>query len=130
MDPKGHHITLRDEPRLVEVVLEGEVLASSQRVVVLEETGLPPRHYFPRDDVRMERLASTKTETVCPFKGSASYWSVDVGDGHHDLAWSYESPIDGMEGITDLVCFYEERVDITIDGEPHERPVTAWTPTK
>jgi uncharacterized protein (DUF427 family) len=128
MDPKGHHITLRDDPRRVEVVLDGEVLASSTRAVVLEETGLPPRHYLPRDDVRMERLTPTKTETVCPFKGSASYWSVDAGDGHHDVAWSYESPIEGMEGITGLVCFYDERVDMTIDGDPHERPVTAWTP--
>lgn len=127
MDPKGHHITVRDEPRLVEIMLDDEVLASSKRVVVLEETGLPPRHYFPRDDVRMERLEATKTETVCPFKGSASYWSVDLGDGHRDLAWSYESPIDGMEHIAGLVCFYDEHVDVTIDGEPRERPVTAWS---
>lgn len=127
MDPNGHHITLNDEPRLVEISVDGEVLASSSNAVVLVETGLPPRHYFPRDDVRMERLTSTTTETVCPFKGSASYWSLDDGEGHRDLVWSYESPIEGMEGITGLVCFYQERLDTTIDGEPSERPVTPWT---
>ncbi len=131
MDPKGHHITLRDEPARVEVLLDGEVLASSDRVVVLEETGLPPRHYFPRDDVRMDLLEPTPTETVCPFKGQASYWSATVdGAEHRDLAWTYEEPIDGMERIGGLVCFYAERVDTTVGGEPVERPVTPWSKAK
>jgi uncharacterized protein (DUF427 family) len=128
MDPKGHAITLRDETLRVEVSLHGEVLASSERVVVLEETGLPPRHYFPRDDVRMHLLASTPTETVCPFKGQASYWTATVhGTEHRDLAWSYEDPIDGMEQIAGFVCFYGERLDTTVDGEAVERPVTPWS---
>jgi uncharacterized protein (DUF427 family) len=128
MDPKGHHLNLRGEPRLVEVSIGGEVVASSTRVVVLEETGLPPRHYFPRDDVRMDRLTRTETETVCPFKGRASYFALDVdGTTHRDLVWTYERPIDGMERIKDLVCFFEERVDLNIGGESRERPVTAWS---
>jgi uncharacterized protein (DUF427 family) len=128
MDPKGHHITLHEHPGRVEVSLGGTVLASSDRVTVLEETGLPPRHYFPRDDVHMSLLEATRTETVCPFKGQASYWSATVdGEEHHDLAWAYERPIDGMEGITGLVCFYEERVDTTVDGELVARPVSPWS---
>jgi uncharacterized protein (DUF427 family) len=128
MDPKGHHITLRDEPAHVEVAIDGEALASSTRAVVLEETGLPPRFYFPRDDVRMDRLVSTRTETVCPFKGQASYWSVTVGGTElRDVAWAYDEPIDSMEGIAGLVCFYSERTDTTIAGETQARPDSPWS---
>jgi uncharacterized protein (DUF427 family) len=96
--------------------------------VVLHETGLPPRHYVPAGDVRTEHLRATETETVCPFKGRAGYWTVELdGTTHRDLAWTYATPIDGMERITDLICFYDERVDVHVDGERRERPVTAWS---
>ena len=76
----------------------------------------------------MDRLDATLTETVCPFKGSASYWSATLGDEtHRDLAWAYEDPIDGMERIAGYVCFYDERVDLAIDGELNERPTTPWS---
>jgi uncharacterized protein (DUF427 family) len=128
MDPQGHHIQLHEDPRRVEVAIDGEVLASSSRAVVLSETGLPPRHYFPRDDVHLERLRPTSTETVCPFKGQASYWSADIGGTTHgDVAWSYVTPIDGMEQITELICFYAERTDMTIDGIAQERPESPWS---
>ncbi|HEY8216463.1 MAG TPA: DUF427 domain-containing protein [Acidimicrobiia bacterium] len=125
----GHRIELSEEARRVEVVVDGVVVASSTRAIVLVETGLPARHYLPRDDVRMELLSATPTETVCPFKGSASYWTVGVGDAEHrDLAWSYESPIDGMEAIAERICFYAERADHVVDGEVVDRPVTPWSP--
>jgi uncharacterized protein (DUF427 family) len=125
---EGHQVTLRDEGRLVEVTLNGEPLATSKHSIVLEETGLPPRHYFPQDDVRMDRLDATLTETVCPFKGSASYWSAVVDDEtHRDLAWSYQTPIEGLERIAGYVCFYDERVDLAVDGEQNERPITPWS---
>ena len=128
MDPQGHHIQLRDDPRRVEVAIGGHVLASSNRSIVLDETGLPPRHYFPRDDVRIDLLQPTTTETVCPFKGQASYWSAELdGEVHADVAWSYAQPIDGMEGISELVCFYLERTDLTIDGELQDRAETPWS---
>jgi uncharacterized protein (DUF427 family) len=128
MDPQGHHIQLREDRRRVDVTIDGEVLASSTRAVVLSETGLPPRHYFPRDDVRLELLESTSTETVCPFKGQASYWSAQIGSTtHRDVAWSYATPIDGMEQITELICFYAERTDMTIDGAAQERPESPWS---
>ena len=128
MDPNGHHITLEDEPRLVEIAVGDTVLASTRRALVLQETGLPPRLYVPLDDVRAEHLRATETETVCPFKGRAAYWTAEIdGTTHRDLAWSYEMPIDGMERIAGLVCFYDERVDVVVDGEQRERPVTAWS---
>jgi len=125
---EGHSLDLRDEPRRVTVSIDGVTVAESTRAVALHETGLPVRHYFPRDDVQLDLLEATLTETVCPFKGQASYWTVRVGDAEHrDLAWSYEQPIAGVERITELICFYAERTDVTIDGEPVERPETPWS---
>ena len=127
----GHGITLQDDPRTVEVAVDGVVVASSTRTVSLDETGLPLRHYFPRDDVQLDRLEATPTETVCPFKGQASYWSVRTPTGEHkDLAWSYVTPLDSVAGIAGLICFYDERTDLTIDGAPQERPVSPWTPQR
>ncbi len=127
---QGHGIELRDDRRLVEVVVGGVLVASSTSTLTLHETGLPPRHYFPAADVRMEHLEPTPTETVCPFKGQARYWNVRVGDEEHrDLAWSYPTPIDGVEPIEGRICFYAERADHLIDGELLERPVTPWSPS-
>ena len=127
----GHGITLRDDPRTVEVAVDGVVVASSTRTVSLDETGLPLRHYFPRDDVQLGRLEATPTETVCPFKGQASYWSVRTPTGEHkDVAWSYVTPLESVAGIAGLICFYAERTDLTIDGAPRERPVSPWTPQR
>jgi uncharacterized protein (DUF427 family) len=128
MDPNGHHLRFEAEPRRVEVSVDGVVLASSERALVLHETGLPHRHYFPLEDVRTEHLTPTETETVCPFKGRASYWSAEIdGTTHRDLAWTYVRPIESATAITELVCFFDERVDVTVDGDPVERPVTAWS---
>ena len=127
----GHHIELRDDPRTVEVAVDGVVVASSKRTVVLDEAGLPARHYFPRDDVRLDLLDATSTETVCPFKGQASYWSVRTPAGEHrDVAWSYVTPLDSVAGIAGLICFYDERTDQSIDGASQERPVSPWTPQR
>src|SRR5262245_45667346 len=127
---QGHQIDVLDEPRLVEVIVGDVVVASSTSTRTLHETGLPVRHYFPREDVRMEHLDATPTETVCPFKGQATYWTVRVGDDEHrDLAWSYPRTIDGMEAIAGRICFYAERADHVVDGEPLERPSSPWSPT-
>ena len=106
----GHTITIAPTDRHVEVTLGGERLAASDRAVVLEETGLPARYYLPREDVRTELLRPTSTRTTCPYKGEASYWSVEVGGQvHKDLVWSYEDPIPQAAGIAGLMCFYSER---------------------
>ena len=122
---QGHRITITPAHKHVEIVVNGETVAVSDRPVLLDETGLPTRYYLPRDDVRSDVLRPSESATTCPFKGQASYWSVEVGgDVFHDLVWTYESPIPSAEGITGLLCFYNERVDITVDGEPLPRPET------
>jgi uncharacterized protein (DUF427 family) len=117
---QAHQITITPAQARVEVSLNGEQLASSDRAVVLDETGLRPRYYFPREDVRMDLLKPTSTQTTCPFKGQASYWSVSTGGQmHEDLVWGYETPIPQAEGIAGLVCFYDEKgLDVTVDGKP------------
>jgi uncharacterized protein (DUF427 family) len=108
----GHTITISPAGRHLEISLAGVKLAESDRAVRLEETGLQDRYYLPREDVRTEYLRPTDTTTTCPFKGEASYWSVDLdGDVHKDLVWSYEDPIPAAAGIKGLLCFYAEHVD-------------------
>jgi|SRR5438105_8618668 len=125
---KGHRITITPADLHVEVRVGGEKVAESDRAVLLEETGLPTRYYVSREDVRMELLRPTSRETTCPFKGQASYWSVEVGgEIHDDLVWSYERPIAEAEGVARLMCFYNERVELTIDGEPQPRPETPFS---
>ena len=124
----GHQLSVHDDPRLVEVLVDGTVVAASNRTVVLDETGLPPRYYFPRDDVHFEFLEATPTETVCPFKGQASYWSVTTtGDAHRDVGWAYKTPLPSVEQITGRLCFYAEKTEHRIDGEVQTPPVTPWT---
>ena len=95
---------------------------------LLFETGLPTRYYLPKVDVRMELLEPTDTVSHCPYKGKARYWSVRIGDGvHDDLAWSYPTPLPESQKIAGLVCFYNEKVDIYVDGVLHERPRTKFS---
>jgi uncharacterized protein (DUF427 family) len=114
----GHTITITPAQAHVVITLGGEKLAESDRPVLLDETGLPTRYYLPREDVRTDLLRATDTATTCPFKGQASYWSAQVGgETHEDLVWSYETPIPQAEGITGLMCFYPDRVELTVNGE-------------
>jgi uncharacterized protein (DUF427 family) len=125
---QGHRITITPTDLHVEVAVGGETVAESQHPVLLDETGLPTRYYLPRQDVRTELLRPTSTETTCPFKGQASYWSVEVGgEVHDDIVWSYESPIPQAEGVAGLLCFYNERVDLIIDGERQATPETPFS---
>ena len=112
---RGHSITIRPAELHVEVAVDGEKVAESDRPVLLDETGLPTRYYLPRDDVRAELVGPTNTKTTCPFKGDASYWSLRVdGRVYEDVAWSYEDPIPDAEGIAGLVCFYPDRVELSV----------------
>ena len=114
----GHTITITPAELHVEVSLGGQKLAESDRPILLDETGLPTRYYLPREDVRTDLLRPTDTATHCPFKGDASYWSAQVGgETYEDVVWSYETPIPQAEGITGLMCFYPERVELTVSGE-------------
>jgi uncharacterized protein (DUF427 family) len=122
---QGHTITIAPTNLHVEIALAGTKLAASDRAVVLEETGLPPRYYLPRDDVRTELLVPSTSTTTCPFKGEASYWSVELdGRVFADLVWSYEQPIPSALDIAGLLCFYNERVDLVVDGKHLARAET------
>jgi uncharacterized protein (DUF427 family) len=125
----GHTITTETTEERVRVLVAGEVLADTTNAVVLYETGLPPRYYLPREDVRMDLLEPTETATTCPFKGAASYWTVRIGDREVvDVAWSYETPIEDRAEIAGLVCFFVERVDEHHVGDQQlDRPATPWS---
>ena len=114
----GHTITTTPSDAHVEVRIDGELVASSDHPVLLDETGLPTRYYLPREDVRMELLRATTFHTTCPFKGEASYWSADIGGTSHDgIVWAYETPIAAAQEIAGLLCFYPDRTELSVDGE-------------
>jgi uncharacterized protein (DUF427 family) len=120
-----HRVDVLQSSRHVVVRLGDEVLAESTRPVALFETGLPTRWYLPESDVRMDLLSPSDKRTGCAYKGFASYWSVGEEE---DLVWTYRSPRRGMEEITDLLCFFNERVEVSVDGVVEERPETQWSP--
>jgi uncharacterized protein (DUF427 family) len=119
-----HRIDIRKSSRHVRVELDGTLLAESREPTLLFETHLPLRFYLPRGDLRLEPAASAK-RTVCAYKGEASHWTFDLPGGA-DLAWSYEEPLVDAAQIQGLVAFYDEHVDVLLDGERRERPRTQW----
>jgi uncharacterized protein (DUF427 family) len=124
-----HRIDTFSTSRRVEVRVEGVVLASSTRTKALYETALPIRYYFPRADVRLELLRASETITECAYKGAARHWSAAVkGELVSDVAWSYDDDVrrEG-EPVHGLVAFYNERVDLDVDGHRLERPHTSWS---
>ncbi len=106
----------------ITISLGGEVLAETDRALAVFETSLPTRWYLPVEDVR---AALTPSDAVsrCPYKGEARYYSVTVPEGQdgHDLVWYYPQPYDEVSRIKDLVCFFNEKVDIELDGETQPR---------
>ncbi len=114
-DPYHRIDTLRTSRR-VRISLGGELVADSTGAVVLFESGLLPRYYLPRADVRAELLDSD-THTICPYKGQASYHSLRLGDGTvaEDLVWFYPSPLGEAAAVEGRVCFYTERAELQLD---------------
>jgi uncharacterized protein (DUF427 family) len=126
-DPSKRVDVLPSE-RHVRVEVDGELVAESRRPHALFETTLPTRWYFPLDDVRQELLVDSDTMTRCPYKGTAAYWSVRVGDTlHRDIAWTYREPVPECPRIAGLVAFFNEKVDLVIDGVRQERPESPWS---
>ncbi|MGA5299330.1 DUF427 domain-containing protein [Nucisporomicrobium flavum] len=117
-DPHHRVDTVRASRR-VEVFVDGERLAHSVRPVLLYETSLPTRYYLPFADVRTDLLTASETVTACPYKGQARYWSHARVP---DVAWSYPDPVPELPKVRDLICFYNERVDLVVDGVRQERP--------
>lgn len=115
--------------RHVRVELDGATLADSSSPVLLFETGLPTRYYLSRLAINWDYLTPTDTVTECPYKGTTTgYWSVRVGDRvHPDIAWSYDFPTRQVLPVAGLVAFYNERLDIVVDGRPVGRPKTHFS---
>ncbi len=122
-----HRIDVVASSRQVRLELNGEVLAESSRPALLFETMLPVRYYLPREDVSASLIPSQK-QTYCAYKGRASYWSATVGgETITDIAWTYRQPLHDASRVGGLVAFFDERVDVVLEGERHERPVTFWS---
>jgi uncharacterized protein (DUF427 family) len=120
-----HRVDVLNSSRHIQILIDGEIVADSHRPSLLFETGIPTRYYLPKEDVRMGLLIPSKEHTQCPYKGVASYYSAQVGDKRHEnIAWYYPFPIPETPKIENLVSFYNERVDIVLDGELQERPKT------
>jgi uncharacterized protein (DUF427 family) len=115
--------------RTVRVELDGVLLAESASPVMVFETGLPTRYYLNRTEIHFAHLVPTATVTACPYKGKTSgYWSIRVGKTiYPDLAWAYDFPTRQLLPITGLIAFYNEKVDITVDGQRLDRPVTHFS---
>jgi uncharacterized protein (DUF427 family) len=125
-----HRIELRDTSRGVQVTLDGETLAASSSPLALFEASLPPRWYFDPKDVRVELAPNPNIRTACAYKGWASYFDARLaGRVEPALAWQYEEPLEGMERIRGRVCFFNERVELTVDGVRQEQPRTRWSTT-
>ncbi len=119
-----HRIDIVHSSRRVRVELDGEVLAESSSPYMLFEPPIPVRYYLAPDDVRTDLLRPSETRTFCAYKGQASYLSAE---GAADVAWTYPAPLREAAEITDRIAFFDERVDLVVDGERLERPITPWS---
>jgi uncharacterized protein (DUF427 family) len=123
-----HRVDVLESSRHVKVSVNGEVVAETNRPKILFETGLPPRYYIPPEDVREDVLAGSEKTTQCPYKGVASYYSVEAGGERvDDLVWYYPEPIPEAAKIEGHLAFFNERVDLEVDGEKQVRPQTQWS---
>lgn len=125
-----HRIDTYSTSRRVSVSIDGVVLADSTRAKALYETGLPTRWYLPTEDVRLHLLEPSDTVTQCAYKGTARHWSARLGDRLvADVAWGYGDDVVYREGepVRGLVAFYNERVDVDVDGAREGRPQTQWS---
>ncbi len=117
--PRSPYTRVDVLPTSRHVVVEagGVVVAESDRTHVLFETGLPPRYYLPRPDVRMDLLKPSDHVTHCPYKGRAVHWSIDTGtEVLSDAAWSYPTPLLEAIRVAGLISFYPSRVNVVVDG--------------
>ena len=121
----GYRVVLESTDRRIQAMFQGHTIADSSHVLVMQETRLPPIFYFPREDVSMELLAKTDHSTHCPFKGDASYWTLNVGEASvENAAWSYEDPYDEALDVKDYVAFNWNDIDAWIvdDRQIVEQP--------
>jgi uncharacterized protein (DUF427 family) len=128
--PRDPHKRVEALPssRHVEVTIGDVTLASSDRPVLLFETDLPTRFYLPREDVRLDLLEPTDNTSVCPYKGRTDgYWTWPGPPPIRNVAWSYSSPAPAVGAVAGRVAFYNELVDLTVDGVLQERPESPFS---
>lgn len=107
-----HPITITPNPKRLRVTFNGQVVAETARALTLQEASYPPVHYIPREDADAALLRRTERSTHCPYKGDASYYSIEAGGRRAENAiWSYEAPFPAMAGIAGHLAFYPDRVD-------------------
>jgi uncharacterized protein (DUF427 family) len=105
-----HHIRETRVTGRVSIAIDDTIVADSKDVVRVDEEGCPQRYYFPRTDVRMDLLERSPSVTRCPFKGSATYFTLDLfGKKFTDASWSYEEPYDEHAGLRGRIAFYLEK---------------------
>ena len=122
-----HRVDIRASSLSVGVAFDGVTLASTNGAQLLYETMLPVRYYIPPADVRLDLLVESPKRTVCPYKGKASYWSYPGSAQGRNLAWRYDRRFIDAAQIHGLISFFNERVDLTVDGVRQSRPVSPWS---
>jgi len=123
-----HRVDILNSSRHVRVEVDGVTVAESRRPRLLFETGLPIRYYLPKVDVRLDLLEVSDTVTRCPYKGTTEHFDARLGDHVvRDVAWSYPTPLTESSKIENLVAFYNERVDLFVDGLLQPKPTTPWS---
>jgi uncharacterized protein (DUF427 family) len=121
-------VDILQSSRNIRVEVDGVTVAETNKPRILFETGLPARYYMPKTDVNFEYLKPTDTATSCPYKGTAKYWSITVGGNSHDnVVWGYDSPLPESQQIAGYVAFYNEKLDIYVDGELEDKPKTMFS---
>ncbi|MEQ8861111.1 MAG: DUF427 domain-containing protein [Pseudomonadales bacterium] len=118
-----HRVSATQSPRHVRVLVGETVIADSRAAFLVEESRHDPVWYFPPDHVDTRHLIPTESTSYCPFKGHASYWTINAGDGRiDDAVWAYLAPFDECRALTGYFAFYPDRVSLEVDGEL-QRPV-------
>ncbi|MEU6226712.1 DUF427 domain-containing protein [Streptomyces sp. NPDC047042] len=124
-----HRVVVARGTQAVKVRIDGRQVSSSNRPVLVYETGLPVRYYLPPEDVDLKLFEPSATRTTCPYKGEASYWSFrgdegngETAQGHPDVAWSYLDPIDAAPEIKGYISFYDDVAEIEVTGAPPQAP--------
>lgn len=118
VDGPSSQVFFEPIPRRVRGAVDGTTIVDSDGAMLLHETGTMVTVYFPIDDVGSKYFTKTDKSTHCPFKGDASYWSLNI-DGHRreNVMWGYEDPIQTAPWLKGYVAFYWNAMDSWFDED-------------